>query len=192
MDTTRDLLDRRASVRAISTPESDRDRLRRRNAVEGSLRGMLPGLGLDELRILERQAEKMLRHKREYGELVIATDGRNHRAEAADEHRDALFYMLVEEIKRSDERIDRLRCEAADEIASLSISDEEERHASVMHTSAIATDEATGGDRVLVGLRELRDVEIVTQPARRLTIDERFDDDGQFDDADVGGEDGEA
>ena len=176
METTRDLLDRTAPVRAICNPESDRDRLRRRNAVEASLRGLLPGLGLDELRILERQAEKMLRHKREYGELVIDMDTRDLRAEAADEHRDALFYMLVEEIKRSDARADRLRCEAADELSNIT---EEGDHAHVEHPAARCV-EHDSAPRILAGLRELRDAAAATP----------HDWPGPCDLSDIGGEGG--
>lgn len=78
---------------------------------------MLPALGLDEMRVVERQIEKMLRARDQYGELHLDRDHRDFMTEAAEEHRDAVFYLLVDELVRNDQRLERLRCEAADELA---------------------------------------------------------------------------
>jgi hypothetical protein len=53
-------------------------------------------LGPDELAVLELVGNGLARGRTVYGELAIATDRRDFRAEAGDELRDALVYVACE------------------------------------------------------------------------------------------------
>lgn len=103
----------------MTHPESRFDREARCTAIRRSIAALGNALGLDELRVIEAMAERLVRHRVEYGELDVARDTRDWIAEAADEHRDAVFYMLVDQVVRNDQRLERLRCEAADELARM-------------------------------------------------------------------------
>lgn len=97
-----------------STPKAERD------ARERSIAAIiLPQLNNDELRVLETIGLRMLRIGREtHGPLVLERERRDWKAEAAAELADRLFYDACYEIATNDARLERLRCEAADEIAA--------------------------------------------------------------------------
>ena len=86
----------------------------------------------------------------EYGGMVLATDRRDFRKEAADEFADALWYMAADVVRRTDERLDRIRCEDADEHART--------------------------NPVEKGLEELCDAEPIVPRTRAIDFDDRFDD----------------
>lgn len=60
------------------------------------LAGLAELLGADELAVLELVAHGLARGRAVYGELVIATDRRDFRAEAGEELRDAIVYSAAE------------------------------------------------------------------------------------------------
>lgn len=96
-----------------ATPKAERDARERCIATI-----VLPGLNNDELRVLEVIGLRMLRIGREtHGPLDLSRERRDWRTEGALELADRIFYDACEEIARNDERLERLRCEAADEIA---------------------------------------------------------------------------
>jgi hypothetical protein len=88
----------------------------RRDALARSLAARLLALEVDELRVIDVIVARISGGGRDqYGALVVATDARDFRKEAADEFADALWYMAAEVVRRADERAERLACEAADE-----------------------------------------------------------------------------
>lgn len=106
-------LARDADVTQKSTPDTTR-----RDALERSVAARLPMLGEDELSVIDTIVTRISSGGRDqYGELHIATDRRDYYAEAGDEFADALWYMAAQVVRRSNERRERLRCEAADELA---------------------------------------------------------------------------
>lgn len=97
--------------------ESQGERLRRRNAEELTVRYLLPALGLDELRVLGVIASRMVKARPQYGELDLDSDPRDFRVEGAEELADFVAYFAMREVAAMDRRLERLRCEAADEMA---------------------------------------------------------------------------
>jgi hypothetical protein len=105
--------DRAREVRAISTPDA-----LRQDALASSIAIRLPLCSLDELRVIDVILERVLKVGRDsYAPLDLARDERDWGREAADELADALFYLAAREVAATDRRLERLRCEAADEIA---------------------------------------------------------------------------
>ncbi len=73
----------------------------------------------DELRVVDVILERIMKVGREsYLPLDLARDDRDWSKEAADEFADALFYMAAHQVATSDRRLERLRCEAADELVA--------------------------------------------------------------------------
>jgi len=60
---------------------------------------LIAQLGSDELRVLERLAQRLLEGRRRYGELSLATDARDFRQERADEIADLLVYTAFLELQ---------------------------------------------------------------------------------------------
>jgi len=116
-ETTTRSLARERGVQPERNPESPGDRLRRRNATERCVRSMLPALGLDELRVVETVVSRLLKARDQYGELNLDEDPRDFRVEAAEELADFIAYGAMREVAANDRRLERLRCEAADELA---------------------------------------------------------------------------
>lgn len=119
-----------------------------RDALERSIAAsLLPRLSHDELRVLDVIGRRIIEVGREsYAPLDLARDERDWGREAAEEIADTLFYLACRDVAASDRRLERLRCEAHDEI-----------HA-----------------RVTPGLRELRDAEATT-PKPRFEFEMPFD-----------------
>lgn len=79
---------------------------------------MLAECSPDELRVHHRALSRSRGARKQYGALVLATDPRHMRGEAADEFCDAIFYMCAYEVAREDQRRERVRCFAADEASA--------------------------------------------------------------------------
>jgi hypothetical protein len=60
------------------------------------LGALAEGLGVDELRVLERIAERLAMGRKQYGPLNIATDKRDWSEEARQEAFDLAVYLAVE------------------------------------------------------------------------------------------------
>lgn len=56
-------------------------------------------LGPDELRVVERVAERMCMGRRQYGELCIRSDTRNWRKQTHEELLDAVAYLAIETLE---------------------------------------------------------------------------------------------
>lgn len=65
-------------------------------AIRARVAGITELLGADELAVLELVAQGLARGRAVYGELKVATDRRDFRAEAGDELRDAIVYSAAE------------------------------------------------------------------------------------------------
>lgn len=70
--------------------------LERLTEIRSRIAGLCELLGGDELEVLELVAHGLARGRPLYGELAIATDRRDFRAEAGDELRDSLVYIACE------------------------------------------------------------------------------------------------
>lgn len=70
-----------------------------RRALVETIAGRLAELGVDELRVLDRIAQRLQMGQRQYGELHIASDGRDWREELAQELLDASVYAAIATIK---------------------------------------------------------------------------------------------
>lgn len=88
------------------------DRQRRRDATESSICWLLASLGLDELRVIENVAVRLVAGRSEYGELDLEHDERDFGAEAAEEETDLIAYLAMRDIARQDRRLGQLHCEA--------------------------------------------------------------------------------
>lgn len=66
-----------------------------RRALVDTLAGRLAELGVDELRVLDRIAQRLQLGQRQYGELHIATDGRDWVEEATQEALDLAVYLAI-------------------------------------------------------------------------------------------------
>jgi hypothetical protein len=92
----------------------------RHDALASSVAIRLPLCSFDELRVLDAILERILKVGREsYAPLDLARDERDWGREAADELADTLFYLAAREVAANDRRLERLRCEAADELKGL-------------------------------------------------------------------------
>jgi hypothetical protein len=100
-------------VSPLSTPDTVA-----RDALERSIASsLLPRMSHDELRVLEVIGRRVLELGREsYAPLDLKRDERDWGKEAAEELADTLFYLAAREVAANDRRLERLRCEAADEI----------------------------------------------------------------------------
>ena len=97
-----------------STPDNST----RRDAVLRCVAARLPSLTLDELRVVDTVLSRMIGIGRDhYGQLDLAREQRDWKAEQAAEWADALFYGACHEVAANDRRLERLRCDAADEMA---------------------------------------------------------------------------
>lgn len=76
---------------------------------------------LDELRVIDEVLSGLERGADRYGPLVVGSDERDWGKEAAEECRDLLAYLAMDQIARQHRRIERLACEAADEIAGFEL-----------------------------------------------------------------------
>ncbi len=111
---TTPVVERAADVCAISTPDTIRRDARERFIASA----ILPQLNDDELRVLEVLGLRMLKLGRpEYGPLDLRKP-RDWKTMRAEESADRLFYDACDEIATNEERLERLRCEAADELAA--------------------------------------------------------------------------
>lgn len=73
----------------------------------------------DELRVVDVILERIMKVGREsYAPLDLARDERDWDKEAAEELADTLFYLAARHVAATDRRLERMRCEAADELAS--------------------------------------------------------------------------
>lgn len=91
----------------------------RREALARELCALICTCSIDELRAFGVIARKVMTKGREsYGPTVLATDKRDFLAEAGDEFLDAIWYVALHVVSKHDQRLERLRCEAADEIAA--------------------------------------------------------------------------
>jgi hypothetical protein len=106
--------DRDASAHAISTPEQ-RSRV---NALARCVAGRLALCSEDELRVIDDLLGRLEKGRDAYGPLDLATDDRDWAREEFEEQLDAALYRSFARIRRRDEQLERLRCEAADEIAA--------------------------------------------------------------------------
>lgn len=89
----------------------------RKDALARSIAARLPMCSLDELRVIDTILERVLKVGRDsYSPLDLARDERDWSAEAAAELADTLFYLAAREVAANDRRLERLRCEAADEL----------------------------------------------------------------------------
>lgn len=86
-----------------------------RKRLFGEVVDLLTQFTHDELRVFRLLAQRINTHRSQYGGLVIANDDRNHRAEAAMERADAVFYDMLHEVAHEDRRLERVRCFIADE-----------------------------------------------------------------------------
>jgi hypothetical protein len=66
------------------------------DAARAGLGSIILTLGLDEMRVLGRIAERLRRGQEQYGLLHLASDRRSFRAEALEEVEDALVYLAFE------------------------------------------------------------------------------------------------
>lgn len=106
---------------------------------------------IDELRVLDVILTRISGGGYEqYGGLNLATDKRDFRKETSDEFADGLWYMAAHVVATNDARLERLRCEAADEIART--------------------------NPVQKGLDELVEATPVVPRTRAIDFDARFDD----------------
>jgi hypothetical protein len=104
-----------ASRAAVSQSGSD---VTRRDAIQRCVAARLCSLSIDELRVLDVITTRMIGVGREsYGPLDLGREERDWKAEQASEYADAIFYGACHEVATNDRRLERLRCEAADEIA---------------------------------------------------------------------------
>jgi hypothetical protein len=100
-------------MRAISNPDTTR-----RDALARTVASRLISLSEDELRVIDVITSRIIGLGRNsYEPLDLARDERDWTKEAAEELADTLFYLAAREVAANDRRIERLRCEAADEIA---------------------------------------------------------------------------
>lgn len=152
MGNTNDRVGRLAGDRPNSNPESDSTR---REAIVRCVAARLPSLSVDELRVLDVITTRMIGVGRgTYGPLDLARETRDWKAEQAAEYADAIFYGACHEVAANDARLERLRCEVADELAQ---------------TNPIEH-----------GLRELTEAEPITIPrTRAVSLDGMFDDGGE-------------
>lgn len=101
-----------------STTRADRaDEERRKDALARWLCAQITSCTFDELRVIAVRVERMAKARPHYGGLDLANDPRDFKREAAEENIDRGFYLDCLLVKRQDEERDRLRCEAADELA---------------------------------------------------------------------------
>lgn len=70
---------------------------------------------IDEVRVIDIVLGRLEIGADRYGGLRLATDTRDWRAEAAEEVVDMAIYNACDVLRRRDERIARIECEAADE-----------------------------------------------------------------------------
>lgn len=117
---------------------------------------------LDELRVVDQVLAGLERGADDYGPLDLARDQRDFGKEAAEELRDCLVYLAARAVAENDRRLERLRCEAADEIAAA--------EDAAARPRLWVRDERTAVER---GLAELRDAEPID------LLDDRFDDGGE-------------
>jgi hypothetical protein len=100
-------------MRAISNPDTTR-----RDALARTIASRLLSLSEDELRVIDVVTSRIIGLGRNsYEPLDLARDERDWSKEAAEEMADALFYLAAHAVAANDRRLERLRCEAADELA---------------------------------------------------------------------------
>lgn len=91
----------------------------RRGALACELCVLICTGSLDELRAFGVIARRVMGKGREiYGPLDLRRDRRDFRKERADEKADWIWYDAILEVIENDERLERLRCEAADRVAA--------------------------------------------------------------------------
>lgn len=89
------------------------------DALANVIASRLHALSHDELRVVDVVVSRMLSIGREsYGPLMLDTTNRDWTAETAAELADAIFYVACRAVAANDARLERLRCEAADERAA--------------------------------------------------------------------------
>ncbi len=104
----------------MSTPENENQQATRREAFVRLIASRLPTLSLDELRVVDVILGRVIGKGRDsYGPLNLGTDQRDFVAEASDELADAIWYLGCNIVAKNDARLERLRCEAEDEIARM-------------------------------------------------------------------------
>ncbi|MBA3841204.1 MAG: hypothetical protein H0X39_01035 [Actinobacteria bacterium] len=79
----------------------------------------LGAIGGDGIRVLKRIVERVRIGEGQYGSLDIAADRRDPRSEGCDELTDWFWYRAWQEVAANDARLERLRCDAHDEIHGL-------------------------------------------------------------------------
>jgi hypothetical protein len=87
-----------------------------RDALARIVASRLLDLSHDEVRVLDRITTRMMIGHHQYGRLDLKLETRDWRSEAEAELVDYLFYGACREISANDARLERLRCEAADEL----------------------------------------------------------------------------
>jgi hypothetical protein len=87
-----------------------------RDALSRIVASRLLDLSHDEVRVLDRITTRMMIGHNQYGRLDLKLEQRDWRAEAEAELVDYLFYSACREISANDARLERLRCDAHDEI----------------------------------------------------------------------------
>lgn len=89
-----------------------------REALARIVASRLGDLSHDELRVVDKITSRMIGVGREkYGALVLSRESRDWRNEGSAELADFVFYAACREIAANDARLERLRCEVADENA---------------------------------------------------------------------------
>ena len=81
----------------------------------------LGAIGGDGIRVLVRIVERVRAGEVQYGSLDIAADKRDPRSEGCDELTDWFWYRAWAEVAANDQRLERLRCESADELAAMPV-----------------------------------------------------------------------
>lgn len=117
-DSTTSSLARDKTVTANSAPAETprRDHIDRRDALARSIGVRLELCNEDELRVVDAILGRLEIGRDRYGYLDLSR-ARDWDAEEAEELLDARIYRACDVIRRRDERLDRLRCEVADELA---------------------------------------------------------------------------
>jgi hypothetical protein len=106
--------DRAASAHAITNPEQ-RSRVA---ALARCIAGRLALCSEDELKVVDDLLARLEKGRDAYGPLDLSRDDRDWHREELEEQLDAALYRSFARIRRRDEQLERLRCEAADEIAA--------------------------------------------------------------------------
>jgi hypothetical protein len=105
----------------------------RRQALHRELCALLAIGSIDELRAFGVIARRVMGKGREsYGPTDLKTDRRDFKTEKADEKTDWLWYDALDEIRSNDERLEKLRSDAALELAEATRIAEANKHPGVL------------------------------------------------------------